>query len=160
MRKPAFCICENKDADQLRGNREADQRLCFRYIASTIPLLLKIQNFKPLTIFYGCTAQFVSDLVGKPEDRFSHIEVFFYSNQEFNGRYIISASFLMGWLIFEPHSEKNDLRDFRPGLTQTGLYSHRRWLDAGNFGFRKKRDCSICVANRPGVFVIVNHDYL
>ena len=39
MRKPAFCICENKDADQLRGNREADQRLCFRYIDSTIPLL-------------------------------------------------------------------------------------------------------------------------
>ena len=31
VRKPAFCICENKDADQLRGNREADQRLCFRY---------------------------------------------------------------------------------------------------------------------------------
>ena len=41
MRKPAFCICENKDADQLRGNREADQRLCFRYIDSTIPLLSK-----------------------------------------------------------------------------------------------------------------------
>ena len=31
VRKPGFCICENKDADQLRGNREADQRLCFRY---------------------------------------------------------------------------------------------------------------------------------
>ena len=27
VRKPAFCICENKDADQLRGDREADQRL-------------------------------------------------------------------------------------------------------------------------------------
>ena len=39
MRKPAFSICENKDADQLRGNREADQRLCFRYTDSTIPLL-------------------------------------------------------------------------------------------------------------------------
>ena len=39
--KPTFCICENKDADQLRGNREADQRLCFRYIDSTIPLLPK-----------------------------------------------------------------------------------------------------------------------
>ena len=40
VRKQAFCICENKDADQLRGNRrEADQRLCFRYIDSTIPLL-------------------------------------------------------------------------------------------------------------------------
>ena len=43
VRKPAFCICENKDADQLRGNREADQRLCFRYIDSTIPLLPKYE---------------------------------------------------------------------------------------------------------------------
>ena len=25
---------------------------------------------------------------------------------------------------------------FRPGPTQTGLYSHRRWLEAGNFGFK------------------------
>ena len=41
MRKPTFCICENKDADQLRSNREADQRLCFRYIYSTIPLFSK-----------------------------------------------------------------------------------------------------------------------
>ena len=41
VRKPDICICENKDADQLRGNREADQRLCFRYIDSTIPLLPK-----------------------------------------------------------------------------------------------------------------------
>ena len=32
MKKPAFCICENKDADQLRGYREADQRLCLRYL--------------------------------------------------------------------------------------------------------------------------------
>ena len=39
MRKPTFGICENKDADQLCGNREADQRLCFRYIHSPIPLL-------------------------------------------------------------------------------------------------------------------------
>ena len=39
MRKPTFCICENKDADQLRGNREADQRHCFRHTDSTIPLL-------------------------------------------------------------------------------------------------------------------------
>ena len=41
VRKRASCICENKDADQLRGNREADQRLCFRYTESTIPLLSK-----------------------------------------------------------------------------------------------------------------------
>ena len=43
VRKTAFCICENKDADQLRGNRKADQRLCFRYIDSTIPLLPKYE---------------------------------------------------------------------------------------------------------------------
>ena len=41
MGKPTICIVENKDADQLRGNREADQRLCFHYSDSTIPLLLK-----------------------------------------------------------------------------------------------------------------------
>ena len=41
MRKPNFCKCENKDTDQLRDNPEADQRLCFRYTDSTIPLLFK-----------------------------------------------------------------------------------------------------------------------
>ena len=49
LRKPAFGICENKDADQLRGNREADQRLCFRYMVSTILLLPKseISSLQP-----------------------------------------------------------------------------------------------------------------
>ena len=41
MRKPAFCLCQNKDADQLRSDREADQCLCFRYINSIITLLPK-----------------------------------------------------------------------------------------------------------------------
>ena len=41
MKKPAFCICENKDADQLHGKRAPDQRLCFRSIERTIPLLSK-----------------------------------------------------------------------------------------------------------------------
>ena len=41
VRKPDFCICENKDADQLRGNRTADQHLCFRHMDSAIPLLSK-----------------------------------------------------------------------------------------------------------------------
>ena len=41
MRKPTICICENKDADQLSSKREADQRLCFRYIDRTISLLSK-----------------------------------------------------------------------------------------------------------------------
>ena len=34
-----FAYPKNKDADQLRGDREAVQRLCFRYIDTTIPLL-------------------------------------------------------------------------------------------------------------------------
>ena len=54
MGKPTICICENKDADQLRGNREADQRLCFRYSDSTIPLLFKILNS-----FCDCTGLYV-----------------------------------------------------------------------------------------------------
>ena len=38
--KPTICIGENKDADQLCGNREADQRLRFSCSDSTIPLQL------------------------------------------------------------------------------------------------------------------------
>ena len=43
MRKTTFCICENKDAEQLRDNCEADQRLWFRYLHSTIHLLSKFE---------------------------------------------------------------------------------------------------------------------
>ena len=63
MKKTPFCVCENKGADQLHGNCTADQRLCFGYIDSATPLPPKRENFKPLAIFCGCTARFVSDLV-------------------------------------------------------------------------------------------------
>ena len=72
VRKPAFFIRENKDADQLRGNREADQCLCFRYTDTTIPLLYKSEISS-----CGSTARFVSDLVGNPEDQFSHHKAHF-----------------------------------------------------------------------------------
>ena len=36
MRKPAFCLCENKDADQLCSNRTADQQLCFCSIVRSL----------------------------------------------------------------------------------------------------------------------------
>ena len=39
--KTGFLHMRNKDADQLRSNCEADQRLCCRYSDSTIPLLPK-----------------------------------------------------------------------------------------------------------------------
>ena len=49
MRKPAFCICENKDADQLRSNLVSSHLLWL---------------YSPV-----CW-----DLVGNPEDQFSHNE--------------------------------------------------------------------------------------
>ena len=37
---------------------------------------------------------------------------------------------------YEPVREKTNNLGFRPGLTQTGLYSHRTLLEAGNFVFK------------------------
>ena len=75
MRKPDFCICENKRADQLCSNCTADQRLCIRYSDSTTHLLL----IAKISRIFDCTCRFVSYLVGMPEDRFSrvaaHLEV-------------------------------------------------------------------------------------
>ena len=58
MRKPDFCLCENKGVDQLRSNCEADQHLFFRYKDSTISLLLKSQIlsfclYRPLCVRSG-----------------------------------------------------------------------------------------------------------
>ena len=75
--KPTICICKNKDADQLRGNREADQRLCFRYSDSTLPLLLnpKFQISSHLLCLYSpvCVGP-----VRKPHCWFSHEVAQFY----------------------------------------------------------------------------------
>ena len=48
---------------------EQRQRSAFHYIDNKTPLY--IRNFKPLSILYGCTAWFMSDLVGHPEGRLS-----------------------------------------------------------------------------------------
>ena len=47
---------------------------------------------------------------------------------------------------FEPLYEKTNNKSFRPGPTRNGLYNHRSRLEARTFGFRKKRDCTICAA--------------
>ena len=59
MGKPTICIGENKGADQLRGNREADQRLCFRYSDSTSP-----PQFQASSLILLLYSRFVSDLLG------------------------------------------------------------------------------------------------
>ena len=80
VRKPTICMGENKDADQLRGNREADQRLCFRYTGSTLPPLLIPKIFKILGFFCDCTSWFVLDLVGIPNCWFSHAQAQFIAS--------------------------------------------------------------------------------
>ena len=51
-KKMDFCLCENKDADQLCSNCTADQCLCIRYVNSTFPLLQKseISSLKPVSV--------------------------------------------------------------------------------------------------------------
>ena len=71
MGKSTICIGEKKGADQLRGNREADQRLCFRYSDSTIPPLLnsKISSFYPASVALQvglCQTCFGNHIVGFP----------------------------------------------------------------------------------------------
>ena len=66
MRKRTICIVENKDADQLRGNRKADQRLCFRYSESTIFLNRKFQTSTCLLWPYSpvCVGPVQNHIVG------------------------------------------------------------------------------------------------
>ena len=68
MRKPELCICENKGADQ--------QRLCFHYLEFANTLLPK-SKYEISSLFCGCTARFVSDLIGNPKNRFSNDEAHF-----------------------------------------------------------------------------------
>ena len=71
MRKPDFCLCESKCADQLRRNCVADQRLCFRCKDSTIPP----QHIPKISRFY--LSSVMSDLVGNPEDQLSCVAAHF-----------------------------------------------------------------------------------
>ena len=41
-------------------------------------------------------------------------------------------------VIIEPRRQKTGLRGFRPGTSQSGLNSHRRWLETWNFGLESR----------------------
>ena len=66
MRKSAFCMCENKGADQLSLHRSLVKSI-YMYFRNP-----KVQCSSPLR---SCTAQFVSDLVRNPDDRSSNVAV-------------------------------------------------------------------------------------
>ena len=68
MRKPAFCICENKDTDQLLIS-------AFVFATRIVQSLYYLgPKFLASSHFRGCTARVVSDLVENPEDRYYHNE--------------------------------------------------------------------------------------
>ena len=48
--------------------------------------------------------------------------------------------------MIEPRREKFGLRNFRPGQIRTELYSLGKRIEARNFEFKKKNDCTIRVA--------------
>ena len=57
MRKPVVYISKNKAADQLCSNCTADQRLCFRFMDRTVPLL--IESKIKLLVSCDCTDQYI-----------------------------------------------------------------------------------------------------
>ena len=70
IRKPAFSIYAKTKT--VTAQLISAFVFAIRIVQSYNPCTAKIGNFKHLSIFCGCTAWFVSDLVGNPEDRFSH----------------------------------------------------------------------------------------
>ena len=80
----------------------------------------------------------VSDLVGNPEDQFSRIAAHFaddYNIGKERGMLLFVCAlcfcpFFPPGILIEPVHEKTNILGFQPGLTQTGLYSHKRWLEA------------------------------
>ena len=90
MRKPAFCMCQNKGADQLRSTGAADQHLCFRYKDSTIPLLSKPE----MSSLYPSSMVVQPDLCWtrlQPEDRFSYDIAHFM--------FVVQTSCIFSWYL-------------------------------------------------------------
>ena len=77
MRKPAFAYAKTKTQISFAVTAKLISAFVFatRIVQSLYSLNPKIQA--PRAIFCGCTARFVSDLVGNPEDRFSQNEALF-----------------------------------------------------------------------------------
>ena len=66
------------------------------------------------------------------KSRFSHDAAHFRTVPETKKR-VFECNLALappGLGLNEPRSEKTGLRGVRPGPTQTGLYSQRRWLEA------------------------------
>ena len=56
-------------------------------------------------------------------------------------------------MMYQLFISNKEFQGFRTDLTQTSLYSHRRRLEAWNFGFKKKRDCFICLEKTKALII-------
>ena len=113
MRKPTICICENKDADQLRGNREADQRLCFRYTDSKSLFFLNTK-FHASTSFLCLYSSDCVRPVRKPHCWFSH---------EAAQIFVILFSTITAMLHYFPHPFSKKLIHFITDFEVKDYYS-------------------------------------
>ena len=81
MGKPTICISKNKGAGQLR----IDQRLCFRYMDSTLSLLLKseISSLQPSSVLVQlglCQTGSETTLLGFPRGGSSNLSAIYNGN--------------------------------------------------------------------------------
>ena len=72
MRKPYFLLCEKKKT-QISFAVTAKLISAFVFVSWIQSLVFLNLKFQAFTTFCGSTDPFVSDLVGNPEDRFSHV---------------------------------------------------------------------------------------
>ena len=82
----------------------------------------------------------MSDLVGNPEDRFSHVVAHIPAIKVFNRKNCFIQEVSSGaccivvdrseMILLSRRHEKTCLLGFRPDPTQNGLCSNRRWLEA------------------------------
>ena len=63
---------------------------------------------------------------------------------------VLSCSLGLSTFVSEPRHEKTCIRDFRPGKTQTCLFSYRDQLESCYFGFRKYRYYTTVEATNKG----------
>ena len=107
MRKPFFCIYENKEADQLRGDREADQHLFF---ATQIVQSLYFQNPK-----FQASDQFQAKLISTFFFATQIVQSLYFQNPKFQ------ASNYLLWL-YSPVFVGPVRKPRRPVFSERGSY--------------------------------------
>ena len=131
MRKPDFCLCENKGADQLRGNPEADHAFVFatRIVQFLFYLNPKLQAsssflslYRPICVVPGRKPRRPVFSRRGSNDTIQTLQIIipFHFKKKIEITGALNSRYKS--TLYEPRREKTGLRGFRPGPTQTGLY--------------------------------------